>query len=412
MPRHDPLRQRVYQTLLWYTWLLTVICLLLTSGCTSVGPPTHKVVAGKEPFLFDDGDTNTLIAAGRRQLDYLHTLPADRQIMLGRRSFTIVQCRDSLQLFIEILQQHPSPFALDRLVKEHFILFQARGRATGRSGNMLITGYYEPLLEGSLTRRPPYLYPLYAPPKSLLHRPDPRTGKKGVYRLDANNRLVPYWTRAEFEQANHGKGYELVYLKDPVDAFILHVQGSGKIQLTDGTTRALHFAASNGRPYSSIGKLLVDEKKLTLQQASLPAIRAYLRAHPEEQQRILYHNERYIFFGWGTSKEPKGSLGLPLTPGRSVAIDHATLPAAVPGYLISRKPQLNDDKTIGHWMPLQRFVVAQDAGSAIKGSGRLDMFWGNGAYAQTAAGAMRERGQLYFLMAKSAAGPTPLPPTP
>ncbi|MBU0961152.1 MAG: MltA domain-containing protein, partial [Proteobacteria bacterium] len=200
------------------------------------------------------------------------------------------------------------------------------------------------------------------------------------------------------EKNNLAAGNELVYLNDPVDNFILHVQGSGKIQLQDGSIRSIHYSTSNGLEYFSIGKLLVDQGKMTLQEASIPSIRDYLRTHPDEQEAILHHNSKFIFFRWEQSGDPIGSLGEPLTPGRSIAIDRAMLPHATLAFLVSRKPVLNDAGEIDTWVPLHRFVFPQDTGSAIQGTGRADLFWGSGNYAKQAAGNMKEAGALYFLV--------------
>jgi membrane-bound lytic murein transglycosylase A len=217
-------------------------------------------------------------------------------------------------------------------------------------------------------------------------------------RQDRKKQLVPYWTRKEIEEESFAAGSELVYLKDPVEAFILHVQGSGKIQLRDGSIRSIHYAASNGLEYFSIGKLLVDQGKISLEEASIPTIRAYLTAHPEKQNEILHHNKRFIFYQWAPPGNPVGSIGEPLVPGRSIAIDPAVLPHQTFAFLISTKPVLDADGNIIKWIPMRRFVFPQDTGSAIKGTGRADLYLGNGDYAKIAAGNMKEKGALYFLV--------------
>jgi membrane-bound lytic murein transglycosylase A len=227
---------------------------------------------------------------------------------------------------------------------------------------------------------------------------DADSGKTLFKRRDQNNQIQPFWTRKEIEENGHAAGCELVYVKDPVDAFILHVQGSGKIQLTDGSIRSIHYAASNGLEYFSIGKLLVDQGKISLEEASIPTIRAYLVAHPEEQNTILHHNKKFIFFNWAPSGDPVGSLGEPLVAGRSIAIDPNVLPRQAFAFLISKKPELDNDGNILRWVPMQRFVFPQDTGSAIKGAGRADLYWGSGSYAKTAAGSMKEKGKLFFLV--------------
>lgn len=146
--------------------------------------------------------------------------------------------------------------------------------------------------------------------------------------------------------------------------------------------------------------MLVNEGKMTLEEVTMPAIRTYLAAHPQEIARILRHNESFIFFDWGgKTASPTGSMGEPLTAGRSVALDQTCYPTGALGYLLSQKPQLAADNTI-RWQPMARFVLNQDSGSAIKGANRLDLFWGSDRYAEIAAGNMKQAGKLYFLIKK------------
>jgi len=263
---------------------------------------------------------------------------------------------------------------------------------------MLVTGYYEPVFEGSLTRQDPYLTPLYSPPSSLITF----TGKNGeiqVGRYNLDQQLVAFWSRQEIETTRElMQGNELAFLKDPFDAFLLHVQGSGKIQFPDNSIRAVHYAGSNGLEYKSIGKLLVDENAMSLEEVTVPAIRTYLQNHQDQLQRILHSNPRYIFFNWGDNLGPKGSSGEILTPGRSIALDSTALPGGSLGYLVSRVPQIGENGQIAGWRSLSRFVFPQDSGAAIKGTGRVDVFFGHGKDAEFAANHMKEDGKLYFLV--------------
>lgn len=387
------------------TWAVFILCLGLwwpIQGHTQESPilvPQQNQL----PSIQDDMDDKSLIIAATRHLDYLKTLPPDTITRLGQ-DFCSKDCLlESMETFLDILKQKPSPEEFAHAVRENFILYQASGRDKGKKGEMLITGYYEPLLEGSLTRKDPFIHPLYTAPDSLLTYRDPATGTKTTGREDTARGKVPFWTRAEIEEGNLLAGSELVYLKDPVDAFILHVQGSGKVRLRDGSQRAIQFEATNGREYKSIGKLLVDENKMSREEATMPTIRHYLQQNPDEQKRILHHNPRFVFFQWNKKKEsPTGSIGLPLTAGRSIAVDPASLPTGVMAYLISQKPVLDKKGQLLRWETMQRFVLPQDTGAAIKGAGRADLFWGNGHYAETAAGNMKEQGQLYFLVKKDA----------
>ena len=377
-------------------FLLLTGLIMLFNGCAKT--PLSKVAQDDAPTFNDDAEIATLLTAAVRHLHYLHKLPNDSSYPFGADVYPISWLRESMDSFIDILKQDPSREELSRIVMENYTSYQAGGREDFAKGEMLFTGYYEPFLQGSLSKKAPYLYPLYAPPPTLLQIKDPKSGKTLFKRRGQKNQLQPYWTRKEIEENGHAAGSELVYVKDPVDAFILHVQGSGKIQLTDGSIRSIHYAASNGLEYFSIGKLLVDQGKMTLEEASIPTIRNYLRAHPEEQTAILHHNSKFIFFNWAPAGDPVGSIGEPLVAGRSIAIDPDVLPQQSLAFLISSKPELDSNGRILRWIPMQRFVLPQDTGSAIKGAGRADLYWGSGSYAKTAAGSMKEKGTLYFLV--------------
>jgi membrane-bound lytic murein transglycosylase A len=377
-------------------FLLFLSLLLLLHGCAKA--PLDKPEGDLLPLFTDDLQLDGLLTGAVRHLHYLNKLPDESSFTLGADSYSVSWLRESMNSFIDILKQDPSPEELARIVRENYTTYQAGGRKDSPRGEMLITGYYEPLLRGSLTREGDFLYPLYSPPASLIQTKDSKSGKTLFKRKNDNGELVPYWTRKAITEDNRAAGYELVYLDNPVDAFILHIQGSGKIQLPDGSLHSIHYAASNGLEYFSIGKLLVDQGKITLEEASIPTIRKYLREHPDEQETILNHNIKFIFFNWAADGDPVGSLGEQLTAGRSIAVDPDVLPQETLAFLISRKPVLNEAGDITEWIPMQRFVFPQDTGSAIRGSGRADLFWGNGNYAKEAAGSMKEEGKLYFLV--------------
>lgn len=384
-------------------------CLTTISSCSyfvrESYQPLFRLDSNAMPSFADDMDMASLIQCCRRQIAYLKKQDPGKCIAFGAESYNNRWLLLSQEEFLAKLEQQPQADELDRFLRENFLLYQAGGRKDQGDRRMLVTGYYEPIFEGSLTAKPPFLAPLYTLPESLVTI----KGKEGqpdrIGRYDRNNQMIDYWSRAEIETAGLLAGNELVFLKDPFDAFLLHVQGSGRIRMADNITRSVRFAGSNGLQYNSIGKLLVDEKKMAQKDVTIPAIREYLSKHPEERQRILHHNPRYIFFHWGDdSQGPRGSSGVELTPGRSIALDGSALPGGTLGYLVSRKPMLAADGTITGWKPLARFVFPQDSGAAIKGTGRLDVFWGHGAYAEIAANHMKEPGELYFLVKKGFSG--------
>jgi membrane-bound lytic murein transglycosylase A len=200
--------------------------------------------------------------------------------------------------------------------------------------------------------------------------------------------LAPYSTRAQIEAGVLPTAPVLAWVEDSVGLFFLQIQGSGVLVLPNGTRRTVGFAASNGHPYVSIGKLLVDRRELTLEQASMDGIRGWIATHPEQGMRLLQENPRYVFFR-DLDGPPLGSLGVPVTAGRTIATDPAVFPPGALGFL--RVPPL------GPSTGLARFVFNQDAGAAIRGAGRVDVFFGAGEDAAATAGRLRSPGELYFL---------------
>ncbi|WP_050476590.1 murein transglycosylase A [Herbaspirillum rhizosphaerae] len=273
-------------------------------------------------------------------------------------------------------------------------VFNPDGSDTG-----LVTGYYEPLLRGSRKRGGPYQTPLYKAPDDLLTIDlaslYPELKNMRLRGRVVGNKVVPYFSRAELLQSGALNGKELVWVDDPVEAFFLQVQGSGRVIL-DGSqeTVRLAYADQNGYPYKSIGRYLVDKGEMTLSQASAQGIKAWVIANPSRQNELLNANPSYIFFKeekiGDPSKGPNGAMGLPLTGQRSIAVDRQHIPLGAPVFLATTQP--NSDA------PLQRLVLAQDTGGAIRGAVRADYFWGFGNEAGEKAGAMKQRGMMWVLL--------------
>ncbi|MFT5729094.1 MAG: membrane-bound lytic murein transglycosylase A [Desulforhopalus sp.] len=359
--------------------------------------PLHQI--DSLATLADDQDRASLIRVLKSQKHYLEGQAGNEKIPIGSYLISNDWLLESVNDMLGFLQRNPDQTQLTQFLKINYLFFQAGGRKGKWGRKMLVTGYYEPLFEGSLTKNPPYLIPLYTRPPDLIQRTG-SDGKKELGRYDSEQHFTAFWTRKEIETEHHLAGNELVYLKDAFDAYLLHVQGSGKVALLDGSIKSVGFAGTNGLTYKSIGKYLVDQKIMKLKDVNIPAIRDYLEQHPDEMLNLLQQNPRYIFFQWGDNKGPKGSSGEALTAGRSIAIDPQALPAGTIAYLQSEKPVLDATNTIKKWQAMNRFVFPQDSGSAIKGTGRVDVFWGNGNYAETAANHMKHPGKLYFLVKK------------
>ena len=247
----------------------------------------------------------------------------------------------------------------------------------------LVTGYYEPLLHGSRTRHGIYQTALYHWPAG--------------YRPGAA--LPP---RAQLERSGVLNGNELVWVDDPIEAFFLQVQGSGRILMEDGSVMRVGFGGTNNQPYQSIGRWLLDHGELTPAQATMQGIKAWARANPWRVDALLDTNPRFVFFREMPSSEgtaavgsdgPIGALGVPLTPERSIAVDPSSIPLGTPVFLQTTRPMTNT--------PLNRLVFAQDTGSAIKGGVRADYFWGLGDEAGDLAGKMKQGGRMWLLFPNS-----------
>ncbi len=376
--------------------LLLALLLLLCGSCAR--KPAVSLAPDHYPRFSDDQEYANLQQALDASLRYLRTLPDHALLPVGDVRVRVKRLRASLLAFAALIAARPSPETLNREIRRRFEVLQATGRAGFNPGRrMLVTGYYQPVFPGSLTRKAPYLYPLYTIPGDLAVRQGRHGAARAIGRLQ-DGAFVPYWSRGEIEKLGVARGAELVWLRDPMDAFVLHVQGSGLIRLTDGSLRRIHYAISNGRPYRSIGRYLVRTGRMAPAEVSMATIRAYIAGHPGERDEILHHNESFIFFNWGHGGNAVGNLGVRLTPGRSIAVDQRCFPAGGLAFLSSRQPVRDRGGRTSGWRPLRRFVLVQDRGSAIRGPGRVDLFWGTGRQAGAAAGRMKEGGTLYFLL--------------
>ena len=366
-------------------------------------------VAGRDlPDFRDDMDRESLARAVRKSLEYYARIPGRTSWRLGDRRVTARDMRDSLEVFLQIVESGASGAELDRRVREDFDVWRAAG--SGPSGRVLFTGYYEPVLKGSLVRTDLYRYPIYRRPDDavVVHLGKFREkyrNERLVGRVE-NGELVPYWSREEIDGAGalENRGLEIAWFADPVDLFFLHIQGSGMICTDDGPCFQVSYAQSNGRPYRSIGKLLIDSGRATREDLSMQGIKRYLRERPEEIREILNHNESYVFFRT-VEEGPVGSIGVALTGGRSIATDPAVFPRGALAFVKTRKPAIGPGGEIRSWVPLTRFVLNQDTGGAITGAGRVDLFFGRGREAEIAAGHLKEEGELYFLVVKDGKRP-------
>ena len=355
------------------------------------------------PKFSDDMDRESLIQGVRRNIEYLDRVAPETVFRYGPHNFSRQQVRESQEAFLDLLSKGLDAEQLSREIRKEFRVY----RATGREGNgrVLFTGYYEPIYEGRLARDEVFRHPLYRLPGDLIRIDLSLFGEKFkgeslVARIDGK-KVQPYFSRSQIEgeKVLDGKGLEIAFLKDPLDVFFLHIQGSGRVRLPEGKDLLVHYQTSNGRPYRSIGRYMIDKGFLAREEMSMQAMRRYLTEHPEVRDEVLNQNPSYIFFQ-KVETGPWGSLGVLLTPGRSVALDPKLFPKGALGFISSRKPLVNDRGEITGWIEFSRFVLHQDSGGAIKGAGRADIFWGSGPYAELAAGHLQHEGDLYILIKK------------
>jgi membrane-bound lytic murein transglycosylase A len=391
------------------TLVLTVALALFLAGCPVPikKAPQELAMVRKSTFSYpdfsDDLEFEGLEFSISKSLDYLQRVPADRTYQFGKDRFDAAHLIKSLQYFLDFIRTSPSSNELKKFIRSNFIVYQSVGR--DQKGEVLFTGYYEPHLSGRLYRDEEYRYPIYALPNDLIEIDlsafDEKFEGESIVGRYTGQTVVPYYDRQQIdeEDALVGKAAPLAWIKDPVDVFFLQIQGSGKIFLNTGEVINVHYHGTNGRPYRSIGRLLIEEQKIPKEEMSMQKIRSYLQAHPEEMAPVLNHNPSYVFF----KLEPEGPLGyisVLLTPGRSIALDKRIFPPAALAYIRTKKPVVNGAGQIDSWADCNRFVLNQDTGGAIRGPGRADLFWGNGPYAEIAAGHLAHTGKLYFLILK------------
>lgn len=289
----------------------------------------------------------------------------------------------------------PARDTLQRFFELNFTPYQVVNADGSDSG--MVTGYYEPLLHGSRTRSARYRYPVYGVPDDLLVielgelYPDLKNLRlRG--RLEGRS-VVPYFNRAQIEDgAAPVTGKEIAWVEDAVELFFMQIQGSGRVRLDSGETISLGYADQNGYPYRSIGRLLVDRGDLPLEKASMQGIQAWAKQNPDKLQELLNYNASYVFFREMPPglPGPLGALGVPLTARRSIAVDARYIPLGAPVFLATTWPNSR--------RPLNRLMLAQDTGGAIRGAVRADFFWGFGDEAASLAGRMRQSGKMWVLL--------------
>ena len=366
--------------------------------------PLIKLETENWPVIADDLDAASLLEAGGQSLAYLARIPAKRSFSFGKEKISAAALAAGIRLLLEIRELYQDPEKLTEALKRHFDLYQSVG--SNGKGRVLFTGYYEPILQARKTPQDGFVYPLYPVPDSLLYINLRDFGenlpKKKLVGMVRGKKVVPFHDREAIDHAGALKGHAqpMAYLADPVEAFFLHIQGSGQVVFADGERLRLGYAASNGRPYRSIGRLLLREGLMDKDGMSMQGIKEFLEKHPEQKRRVLGYNPSYVFFRpLSAEGGPLGCFNQPLTGGRSIATDRKVFPGLAPAFIKVDRPALG-----GGEVPMSRLVLNQDTGGAIRGPGRVDVFFGSGDEAGDLAGRMKNVGELYFLAQKPGEG--------
>ena len=401
-----PIMTSIYSKMVIF--LMAAIAALI-AGCPAPikKAPKELALVRKSGFSYpnftDDLEFEGLEYSILKSMAYLQKVPADRIYQFGPDQYDAAHLLQSLEQFMDFIRTNPSNRDLQKFIRSNYLVYQSVGR--DQEGEVLFTGYYEPHLNGRLQPDNEFRFPIYALPEDLikidLSAFDEKYAGESIVGRYTGETVVPYYDRREIDEQNAlaDKAQPLAWIKDPVDVFFLQIQGSGKIFLDTGEVINVHYNGSNGRPYRSIGKLLIDEQKIPQEEMSMQKIRSYLHEHPEEMAPVLNHNPSYVFF----KLEPEGPLGylnVLLTPGRSVALDRRIFPPAALAFIQTKKPVVDSAGQIDSWADCSRFVLNQDTGGAIRGPGRADLFWGSGPYAEIAAGHLAHTGKLFFLILK------------
>jgi membrane-bound lytic murein transglycosylase A len=356
------------------------------------------------PELRDDEPAQALLNSIDLSLQKFTAMDGTSILHFGVEAVPVLRVIDSLKDFRAKLAELGLSEDFFRYVRENFIFFSSA------APQVVFTGYYEPLLRGSRRESPRFPYPLYGRPADLVtvdlkqfyfYKEQNTLPSQIKGRVGADQRLVPYLSREEidFKSKLAGRGLEIVWIDSLVDIFFLHIQGSGIVQLEDGSQIYVGYADQNGLPFRSTGKYLLEKQLIDRSQLSLQGMKAFLKDHPEAIPEALISNPSYIFFQVN-QQSATGTFGTRLTPGRSIATDPRIFPLGVLAYIECEKPVFDEGRRISGWQKFGRFVMNQDTGGAIRGADRVDLFTGHGDFSELVAGNMKQKGALFFLLKK------------
>jgi membrane-bound lytic murein transglycosylase A len=334
-------------------------------------------------------DLDSLKVAVRNSLNYLNKPSSAQFFPYGdiHRDRAI----KTLEALLTLADAGARSDEINGLIRSTFDVYESVG--CDDKGTVLFTGYYTPIMDGSLTPTTRYRYPLYKTPDNLMKGPDGQTrGRRGP-----GGEITPYPTRAVIEDSGMLKGQELVWLDDPFKVYIAHVQGSAKIRLPGLKLITVGYAANNGHEYQSVAKMLIDDGRIPSDRMSLGAMIDYFTAHPDEVDKYVRRNPRFVFFQIGEGS-PRGSLNEPVMPWRTIATDKSIFPRGCLAYLSTTLPQTTPDGIVKQ--PYGGFALDQDTGGGIRAAGRCDIYMGEGDQAGRLAGQTYQEGRLYYLFLK------------
>ncbi|MCM2323842.1 MAG: MltA domain-containing protein [Oligoflexia bacterium] len=389
-----------------FGWVLGLAFALTVLSCARapLRGPENAMRRASPPHLADDLPIAPLLDAVDQEIRFLEKATEPRAFIFGERVLTHEEYLRGLRRFEQLGRSFPEPEAFFSAVREEFDFYEVYGQKGW--GDVFLTSYYEPLIAGSDKPTERFSQPLYAAPEDLVALDlglwDPKfAGERKLRGRMEGRTFVPYYSREQIDVRNvlKGRKLELCWV-DPVDAFFLQIQGSGTVELPDGKRLRLNYSERNGHSYESISQFL--KGAIPPERMNLHTIEVHLRGLPRaELQRYLNLNPSYVFFK-SLEESALTYLGLPAVDGRTIATDQRYFPKGALGFLLFAKPKFDASDAIVPKAsePVSRFVLDQDIGGAIKGGGRVDLFWGRGAEAKLYAGAMKGRGRLYYLVPK------------
>jgi membrane-bound lytic murein transglycosylase A len=423
-PRQIQNRQNQYRGLGILVKIILVLVLISLSGCGILTdreqvevrePALEKLVADRYPDFSDSFDFSGFLTALDQSLVYYQRLPASRMVDFGPDQYTAAHMVASLKTLHTFLETGPPASEVNRFVRDRFHVYAS---TANEKDQVLFTGYFEPTYSGSLIPDERFPYPLYPVPSDLVEIDlakfsDRYRGHDRLRGRVTGNQVVPYFSRKQINQKSdfHLQARPVAWLENRVDRFFLEIQGSGRLRTPENEIVRIQYAGTNGNPYRSIGRYLIDNQEIDREQMSMQAIRQWLDANPHRMDEVLHYNDSMVFFKIGTGG-PFGNINVTLTPLRSMATDHRIFPKGALCFIETRLPDrssvLPEDtdseppagEALSSWKSVSLFVMNQDTGGAIRGPGRADLFCGSDAYARFAAGHMNVRGRLFFLVMK------------